>query len=281
MDNLKIHTSPAIGLKQLLDFKNGIAVVVPLDEITLGSKLVCNIKWKDVVGTSAASCFNIGQLKFQKINLSLSELADGRLILNIDNSKSCEILHAESPKVEEVGMSETSTNATINGKLQFCFTLIKSDLRTQTINFFEDLFPEKNWEDVYGESLKAEAEKKKDNKALQELCRNWEEWENHDVEFSNFYIIINQHKNALKGRFGWSTNSIRRVNDAIRKIAEVRNPSSHQNLDEETLSKTDDTIRAMETVIKSFSQTMGEQKVNQRLEQFEEARLSINKLKKM
>ena len=114
-----------------------------------------------------------------------------------------------------------------------------------------------------------------DKPFIQALKDNWEQWSNHDVEFSNYFILISQLKDRLKKRYGWSSNTLSKINNAIRKIENARNSSNHQNLNDDILQSTDSTIEAMKTLIKGFEKSVGSAEVERRCQQLEEKRKTI------
>ena len=184
-----------------------------------------------------------------------------------------------TPNPEEKVIDCISGYSFINEHLQFCFILTKEIMRRETIAFLQKEFPEKSWEDVYGECITLEAQAKPDKPFIQALKDNWEQWGNHYIEFSNYFILISQLKDRLKKRYGWSSNTLSKINNAIRKIENARNSSNHQNLNDDILQSTDSTIEAMKTLIKGFEKSMGSTEVERRCQQLEERKSLIDSIK--
>lgn len=271
--NLKLHTTPQITIEHLLNLEDGIRLIVPFDDHTLHSELVGGVKWGDIVSSNSKT-FEVGGLCFVTISLKATILPNNQICLESDFGKTISI--DDNPKVN---ISRVSGESIINGHLQYCFTITKGVMRSETISFIEKEFPERRWEDVYGECIFLEAQEKPENNSIQTLKDNWEKWGNHDIEFSNYFPLLNQQKEKLKKVYGWSTNTLRSINTAIRKITEVRNPSSHQNIDDSVIMKTDSTIEAMKTIIKGYEKSMGSEEVERRCRQLEEKKCLIESIK--
>lgn len=282
-DYIKLHTTPSISIKQLLALQGGVQIMVPLDEQTLNSELVNEIRWHEVVDGDMLPTITVGKLSLKALIMKASIHQDNTIILRSNNGK--EILIDSDSKGKTAEMSDDhcltriSGYSSINEHLQFCFTLTKEVMRTETIAFLRDEFPDRNWYDVYGECITHEAQAKPDNAFIQSLKDNWEQWGNYDVEFSNYFILINQLKDRLKKRYGWSSNLLSKINSATKKVKDVRNPSSHQNLNDDVLQSTDNTIEAMKTIIKGYEKSLGSEEVKRRCWQLEEKKCLINLIK--
>lgn len=283
-DYIKLHTTPSISIKQLLALQGGVQIMIPLDEQTLNSEMVNKIRWHEVVDGDMLPTINVGKLSLKALILKATIHQNNIILLRANNGK--EILIGSDSKGMTVGMTDDycltriSGYSSINEHLQFCFTLTKEVMRTETIAFLRDEFPDRIWYDVYGECIINEALAKPDNIFIQTLKDNWEQWGNYDVEFSNYFILINQLKDRLKKRYGWSSNLLSKINSATKKVKDVRNPSSHQNLNDDVLQSTDSTIEAMKTIIKGYEKSMGSVEVERRCRQLEEKRCLIESIKK-
>lgn len=283
-NNFKLHTTPEITIEHLLKLEGGIQVMVPLNEVTLNSELINGIKWHEVVDSIFSPTITAGDLQFKTITIKASIQPDGKAKLQLNNGKELFIdssLKGQTTEFsDDIFMTRISGYSTINEYLQFCFTLTKEVMRKETIAFLEEEFPNRNWEDVYGECITLEAQAKPDNTSIQALKSNWDTWGHHDIEFSNYFILLNQQKEKVKKRYGWSTNTLRSIDTAVKKITNARNSSSHQNLNEEELQRTEKTIGNMQTLIRGFIESMGVEEVERRCQQLEEKKQIIESLKK-
>ena len=283
-NNFKLHTTPEITIEHLLKLEGGIQVMVPLNEVTLNSELINGIKWHEVVDSIFSPTITAGDLQFKTITIKASIQPDGKAILQLNNGKELFIdssLKGQTTEFsDDIFMTRISGYSTINENLQFCFTLTKEVMRKETIAFLEEEFPNRSWEDVYGECITLEAQAKPDNTSIQALKSNWDSWGHHDIEFSNYFILLNQQKERVKKRYGWSTNTLRSIDTAVKKITNARNASSHQNLNEEELQITEKTIGNMQTLIRGFMKSMGAEEVERRCQQLEEKKQIIESLKK-
>jgi hypothetical protein len=277
-DSIKLYTTPTITIEQLLGVQGGVQIMVPLDQQTLNNEFVKGIKWKEVVEDIILPTLSVGKLLFGVLSIKATSQQENKILLEINGGYKKLLSLSDEENTKEL-VTRVSGESAINGNLQYCFTITKGIMRNVTIAFLENEFPDRDWEDVYGECISIEAYNKPDNNSIQVLKDNWEKWGNHDIEFSNYFPLINQLKEKLRIRFGWSSNKLREINTAIRIITEVRNPSSHQNLNEQVLKKTSSTIEAMKTIIKGFERALGTSEVERRCEQLEERRKIIESIK--
>jgi len=284
-NNFKLHTTPEITIEHLLKLEGGIQVMVPLNEVTLNSELINGIKWHEVVDSIFSPTITAGDLQFKTITIKASIQPDGKAILQLNNGKELFIdssLKGQTTEFsDDIFMTRISGYSTINENLQFCFTLTKEVMRKETIAFLEEEFPNRSWEDVYGECITNEALKKPEKPAIQALKNNWDNGGgHHDVEFSNYFTLLNQQKDKLKKRYGWSSNMLQTIDNAVKNITTSRNSSSHQNLNEKELQRTGKTIGYMQTLIRGFIESMGVEEVERRCQQLEEKKQIIESLKK-
>ncbi len=282
-NGLELNTTPKITTEQLLNLEGGIQIMVPLNEGTLNSELTKDIKWNEMVSGDLSPTITIGGILFKALILKASIQPDGRVKLQSNNGNEFVINSASKEQtkdnLDDKCLTRISGYSLINEKLQFCFTLTKEVLRTETSAFLKEEFPERSWDDVYGECITLEAQAKPDNASIQALKSNWDSWGHRDIEFSNYYILLKYLKDELKKKYGWSSKTLREIDTAVGRITSARNSSSHQNLDDKVLQNTDRTINYMKTLIKGFEKTMGSAEVVRRCRQLEEKRISIENLK--
>ena len=274
---INLHTTPSITIEQLLDIQGGIQIIIPYDETTLNSELVEGVKWKDIVSGDSNLLLSTGNLSYEVLLLKATLQQSDKVLLEFNNGYNV-LLDLSNNNSKEL-VTRVSGESAINGNLQYCFTITKGVMRNETIAFLEEEYPGRSWEDVYGECIMLEAQIKPESNSIQILKDNWEKWGNHDIEFSNYHIFLNQQKENLKRRFGWSTNRLREINNSIRIIKEIRDPSSHQNLNDKVLTRIDSTIEAMKTIIMGFEKILGDNEVIRRCEQLEERRKIIQSIK--
>lgn len=243
---IELHTSPAMSIQDLLSLKDGISVMVPLDDVTLNSVLVNNVKWRDMLDNYVSQVIRIGNLRFKRVNLKAQARQNGNMFICSDYGKSYEVNNGYVG--QNVGMTVVTGTAVINGYIQTCLTMTLTILRNQIIGFINANFPRQRWESVY-ENILSE----KDVKGNYKYPTAYEFWKiDKVVDWGNIVPFFNKFNRKLNAT--WGDPNTKKIREGVVAVKQLRNRSSHHGVDKETLRlvNSDKGIPRMKDIIKNM-----------------------------
>ena len=245
-NNIEIYTIPTISIQDLLSIKDGINVMVPLDEVTLNSFVINNVKWRNMLDDYVSQVMCIGNIRFKRVNLKAQIHQNGKMLISSNYGKIYEVINRDSS--QNVGMTVVTGTAVINGYIQTCLTLTLTILRNQITDFINDYFPHQRWESVY-ENILSE----KDGKGNYKYPTAHEFWKiDKVIDWGNIIPFFNKFSRKLN--VIWGDPNAKNIREGVVAVKQLRNRSSHHGVDQETLRlvNSDKGIPRMKEIIKNM-----------------------------